>query len=327
MSLKVVILALAFTATAAWMPRPARTFRGSVQMATTRQPIMAGNWKLNPATKDEAVKLATEFSDLLGDETCSVEVAEMCTEVIAFPPFPFINAVENILSEVGVSVGAQSVYFEDKGAYTGAVASSMVQSLGCDYVLCGHSERRTLFKDDDVAINRKVKKVLADGMKPILCIGETKEEYEAGLCQAICATQIAKDLTGVTKEEMANVVIAYEPVWAIGTGLVCPSDVAQEVHVGIREFIAKMYDQEVADSIRIQYGGSVTPDSVDELMSKPDIDGCLVGGASLDPSKFARICNYVRLSEASSEGGMSKAEVDAYVAKVKADVDAIAKAR
>jgi len=326
MALKAVILALAFTATAAWMPRSARTFRGSVQMATTRQPIMAGNWKLNPATKDDAVKLATEFSELLGDETCSVELAEMCTEVIAFPPFPFINAVEDILSEVGVSVGAQSVYFEDKGAYTGAVASSMVQSLGCDYVLCGHSERRTLFKDDDVAINRKVKKVLADGMKPVLCIGETKEEYEAGLCQAICATQLAKDLAGVTKDEMANVVIAYEPVWAIGTGLVCPSDVAQEVHVGIRQFIAKMYDQDVADAIRIQYGGSVTPESVDELMSKPDIDGCLVGGASLDPAKFARICNYVRLSDSAS-GGMSKADVDAYVAKVKADVDAIAKAR
>eukprot|EP00621_Florenciella_sp_RCC1693_P003666 CAMPEP_0182523672 /NCGR_PEP_ID=MMETSP1323-20130603/1218_1 /TAXON_ID=236787 /ORGANISM="Florenciella parvula, Strain RCC1693" /LENGTH=347 /DNA_ID=CAMNT_0024732085 /DNA_START=47 /DNA_END=1091 /DNA_ORIENTATION=- len=285
--LRLVILALAAGAVAGFMPRSARTLRRSMEMKAERQPIMAGNWKLNPPTKTDAVALASAFTELLGEETCSVEPGEMCTEVIAFPPFPFIAPVEEILSEVGVSVGAQSVYFEDKGAYTGAVASSMVQSLGCEYVLCGHSERRTVFKDDDDAINRKVKKVLADGMKPILCIGETKEEYEAGLCQAVCAVQIAKDLAGVSKEEMANVVIAYEPVWAIGTGLVCPSDVAQEVHVGIREFLSKMYDQDVADATRIQYGGSVTPESVDELMSKPDIDGCLVGGASLDAAKFA----------------------------------------
>lgn len=294
-ALRNLVVALWLGAASAWMPqshRP-RVNRMGVSMKA-RQPIMAGNWKLNPATKSDAISLANGFIELLGDETCSIVEGEMCTEVVAFPPFPFISAVEKVLSDVGCDVGAQSLYFEDKGAYTGAVSSSMLKSLGCQYVLCGHSERRTVFKDDDDAINKKVRKVLADGMKPILCIGETKEEYEAGLCQAVCAVQIAKDLEGVSAEEMASVVIAYEPVWAIGTGLVCPSDVAQEVHVGIRDFLGKMFNREVADATRIQYGGSVTPDSVDELMSKPDIDGCLVGGASLDPAKFARICNFVR---------------------------------
>lgn len=292
--MKLVVMALMVAGALAFTPtRTSRPMRNVMRMG--RQPIMAGNWKLNPATMDEAIKLASDVAEKLGDETCSVsEGKESCTEVVFFPPFPFIHDVEKIMSEVGVDVGAQSCYFEDKGAYTGAVSTSMLKSLGCTYVLCGHSERRTLFADDDSAINRKVLKVLADGMKPILCIGETKEEYEAGLCEATCAIQIAKDLAGVSAEQMNDVVIAYEPVWAIGTGLVCPSDVAQEVHVSIRAFLAKMFDQKVADATRIQYGGSVTPESVDELMSKPDIDGCLVGGASLIPEKFARICNYVR---------------------------------
>jgi len=143
-------------------------------------------------------------------------------------------------------------------------------------------------------VNKKVLRVYEDGLKPVLCIGETKEEYEAGLCEDVCKVQLAKDLAGVSKEQAMDLVIAYEPVWAIGTGLVCPSDVAQSVHKTVRAFLAELYDQAVADAVRIQYGGSVTPESVDELMSMPDIDGCLVGGASLVAEKFARICNYVR---------------------------------
>ena len=162
-------------------------------------------------------------------------------------------------------------------------------------MLCGHSERRTIFKDDDAAINRKVLKVLEDDLKPVLCIGETKDEYEAGLCESICKVQLAKDLAGVTADQMKDVVIAYEPVWAIGTGLVCPSDVAQDVHKSIRAYLATLYNADVAAATRIQYGGSVTPESVDELMSQPDIDGCLVGGASLVADKFARICNFNRV--------------------------------
>ena len=168
----------------------------------------------------------------------------------------------------------------------------MVKSVGCEYVLCGHSERRALYSDSDVNINAKVKKVLEFGMKPILCIGETQEEYDLGITQEVCAMQVSKDLAGVSKKDMANVVIAYEPVWAIGTGLVCDADAANDVHKFIRTILSKMYDDEVAQATRIQYGGSVTPDSVDGLMAKSDIDGCLVGGASLFADKFARIVNF-----------------------------------
>jgi triosephosphate isomerase len=232
----------------------------------------------------------------MGDETCAVDGdGAMCTEVVVFPPYPFLGSVVEDLADVGIGVGAQSVFAEaESGAFTGAVSTAMVESMGCEYVLCGHSERRTVFKDDDAAVNKKVLRVYEDGLKPVLCIGETKEEYEAGLCEDVCKVQLAKDLAGVSKEQAMDLVIAYEPVWAIGTGLVCPSDVAQSVHKTVRAFLAELYDQAVADAVRIQYGGSVTPESVDELMSMPDIDGCLVGGASLVAEKFARICNYVR---------------------------------
>jgi len=259
-----------------------------------RQPIMAGNWKMNPATEADALNLANGFTALVNElaDTCAMDDVEGCTEVVLFPPFPFISKVKDIVGKEGIAVGAQQVYYEDKGAFTGSVAASMVKSVGCEYVLCGHSERRTLFSDSDVNINSKVKKVLEFGMKPILCIGETQEEYDLGITQEVCAMQVSKDLAGVSKEDMENVVIAYEPVWAIGTGLVCDADAANEVHKYIRTVLAKMYDEEVAQSMRIQYGGSVTPDSVDGLMAKSDIDGCLVGGASLFADKFARIVNF-----------------------------------
>lgn len=175
----------------------------------TRQPIMAGNWKMNPATEDEAIALASGLTQLLGEETCPMdEDNEFCTEVVIFPPHPFISKVKDQVEEVGITVGAQSIFFEDSGAYTGSVAVSMVDSIGCEYVLCGHSERRTMFGDDDEAINRKVKKVLEAGLKPILCIGETKEEYDLDIKNEVCAMQLSKDLKGVTKEQMKDVVIA-----------------------------------------------------------------------------------------------------------------------
>jgi len=254
---------------------------------------MAGNWKMNPSTEEEANELAAGLTKLLGEETCPMdEENEFCTEVVLFPPHPFLRQVKDVVEDIGITVGAQSIFFEDKGAYTGSVAISMVKSVGCEYVLCGHSERRTLFNDDDDAINRKVKKVLEAGLKPILCIGETKEEYDLDIKNEVCAMQLSKDLVGVTKEQMADVVIAYEPVWAIGTGLVCGSEDANEVHAYLRTILASLYDDEVAQATRIQYGGSVTPDSVDELMAQPEIDGCLVGGASLIAEKFGRIINY-----------------------------------
>ena len=205
---------------------------------------------MNPATEADALNLANGFCALLKDlaDTCAMDDVEGCTEVVLFPPFPFISKVKDIVGKEGVTVGAQQVYYEDKGAFTGSyinvyfvymmiyshiffniisntfllfhptgsVAASMVKSVGCEYVLCGHSERRALFSDSDVNINAKVKKVLEFGMKPILCVGETQEEYDLGITQEVCAMQVSKDLAGVSKKDMANVVIAYEPVWAIG---------------------------------------------------------------------------------------------------------------
>mmetsp|Transcript_26397 Transcript_26397/g.65142 ORF Transcript_26397/g.65142 Transcript_26397/m.65142 type:complete len:253 (+) Transcript_26397:127-885(+) len=248
-----------------------------------RRPIIAGNWKMNPESLEEAVALA---------EGVKKEAATASGEVLLCVPHPYIYAVVNACKGSNVQVGAQSVYFEDKGAFTGAVSTSMIKSLGVTHVLSGHSERRVIFKNDDTAVNRKTRKILDANLNCMLCIGESKDEYEAKLAQAICATQLSKDLAGVTKEQMKRVTIAYEPVWAIGTGLVCDSDIAQDVHKYIRSWLAQMYDKETADATRILYGGSVTPESVDELMSKPDIDGCLVGGASLDPVKFGRIMNF-----------------------------------
>jgi len=204
----------------------------SVTQLNARQPIMAGNWKMNPSTEEKALELASSLTTLLGEETCPMdEDNEFCTEVVLFPPHPFLRQVKDTVEDIGISIGAQSVFFEDGGAFTGSVSISMVKSVGCEYVLCGHSERRTLFNDNDEAINRKVRKVLEAGLKPILCIGETKEEYDLKIKNEVCAMQLSKDLAGVTKEQMKNVVIAYEPVWAIGTGLVCDAKDASKYHV------------------------------------------------------------------------------------------------
>lgn len=280
------------------LPTTTTTITTTSLAAAGRQPIMAGNWKMNPATEEVAIDLAAGLTKLLGDETCPMSEDpddDVCTEVVLFPPFPFLSRVKNTVDEVGITIGAQSIYYEEKGAYTGSVSVSMVASLGCEYVLCGHSERRAVFNDDDSSINRKVRKVLEAGLKPILCIGETKEEFDLKIKDEVCCMQLSKDLFGVSKEEMKNVVIAYEPVWAIGTGLVCGSKEANDVHVYLRTVLADLYDQQVADETRIQYGGSVTPDSVDELMAQPDIDGCLVGGASLVAEKFGRIVNFQKV--------------------------------
>jgi len=293
MQFQATVLAAILSSAAAFSPAISNNAASTTSLSATRQPIMAGNWKMNPSTEADAVALGEGLTSLLGEETCPIDDENpLCTEVVIFPPHPFISKVRESVEDAGITIGAQSMYFEDSGAYTGSVCASMVLSIGCEYVLCGHSERRTLFDDDDAAINRKVKKVLSSGMKPILCIGETKAEYDLNIKNEVCAMQLSKDLQGVTKEEMADVVIAYEPVWAIGTGLVCGSDAANDTHGFLRTVLARMYDEEVAQATRIQYGGSVTPDSVDELMSKPEIDGCLVGGASLDAEKFGRIINY-----------------------------------
>lgn len=214
MKLSLAVIAAAISGASAFTA----TNNGAARTATqlnARQPIMAGNWKMNPTTEADALNLANGFCALLNEmeDTCAMDASEGCTEVVLFPPFPFLSKVGDIVAKNGITIGAQQVYYEDKGAFTGSVAPSMVKSVGCEYVLCGHSERRSIFSDSDANINAKVKKVLEFGMKPILCVGETQEEYDLGITQEVCAMQVSKDLSGVSKADMANVVIAYEPVW------------------------------------------------------------------------------------------------------------------
>jgi len=281
----VVIICIVTKSSYAYQFQRIITNRRSLHMiADGRVPLMGGNWKLNPTTTAAATSLASELAAL----TASTKGVD----IVVFPPSPFLVPVYSVIENSNVKLGGQNCYHENSGAYTGAISTCMLKDVGVQYVLCGHSERRTLFKDKDDGINKKIKKILKDGLKAVLCIGETKEEYEAGLNQEVCAIQIMKDLKDITPEDMTNVIIAYEPVWAIGTGLVCPKEVAQDIHKYIRSLIAKKYGSEIARKIIIQYGGSVKPDNIKELMEMPDIDGALVGGASLTAQSFALIVNY-----------------------------------
>jgi len=247
--------------------------------------LMAGNWKMNTLLP-EAVSLAKEVAASADKSAADVEVA-VCA------PFPFLTSVKEALGGK-VGLGAQDCSTEDAGAFTGAVSTGMLESVGCDYILSGHSERRATFGDTDEDVNAKTLKILAQGLKCILCIGELKEERESGETFNVCNTQLTKGLKGVSAEMMKNVVIAYEPVWAIGTGLTATPEVAQETHAYIRSWFVENYSKEVADAVIIQYGGSVNDANVDELMACADIDGALVGGASLKGPSFDRIVNFVK---------------------------------
>ena len=237
-----------------------------------------------------AIALATEVAELT--KTCDPKKVE----IAVCPPFPFLGQVGDIVSKSPsqIKLGAQNCFYELKGAYTGAVSAPMLKSVGCQYSLIGHSERRKIFSETDGAINHVVERVHEAGIIPILCIGETKEEYELGLNEEICTLQLCKDLKGLTPEQVSKIVIAYEPVWAIGTGLSATPEIAQSVHFAIRKWLRRIYGDDVAEMVRIQYGGSVTPETVDELMRCPDIDGALVGGASLVAKSFARIAMFNR---------------------------------
>jgi len=210
------------------------------------------------------------------------------------PPFVFLNEVHKIVqsSPQKIKLGAQNCFYENSGAFTGATSASMIKSVGCSYSLVGHSERRKIFKEQDGEINRVIERLQENIITPVLCIGETKEEYELGLNEEICTLQLSKDLKGLTPEQVSKIVIAYEPVWAIGTGLSATPAIAQSVHYAVRKWLRKTYGNDVAEMVRIQYGGSVTPETVDELMRCPDIDGALVGGASLKAASFARIASF-----------------------------------
>ncbi|RMF46738.1 MAG: triose-phosphate isomerase [Deltaproteobacteria bacterium] len=249
-----------------------------------RTPIIAGNWKMHK-TINEAVELASSVSDA----TAVLDGVE----VIIAPPFTALSRVAEALPADGrVQLAAQNCYCEGQGAYTGEVAPAMLVDAGCSHVILGHSERRQLFGESNELINRKTHAALDAGLRVILCIGETLDERESGRMFEVLKDQTAEGLKGLTPEQMDQVVIAYEPVWAIGTGRTASADQAEEAHSFVRGLIAGLFDKPVSEKVRILYGGSVKPDNVDGLMAQQNVDGALVGGASLKADDFARIMNF-----------------------------------
>jgi triosephosphate isomerase len=248
-----------------------------------RKPFVAGNWKMNTDSLS-SVSLATAVAD-----GSSQLAADGAIDIAVIPPFVYIPAVVGTLSTTHIAVGAQDVYIETKGAFTGEISPMMLKDVGCSYCLCGHSERRHIIKEDDELINKKVSAAILGGLLPILCVGELIKQRKAGQTAEVVKKQVEKGLAGLSEEKLSAVTLAYEPVWAIGTGLTATPQQAQEVHYMIRQLVAKLYGREAADEIRIQYGGSVKTDNAAELMAQPDIDGLLVGGASLKADDFVAI--------------------------------------
>ncbi|MFC1739485.1 triose-phosphate isomerase [Planctomycetota bacterium] len=247
-----------------------------------RKPFVAGNWKMNTDNQsgaDLAERLALKSDGVAGEKV----------DVMVCPPFVYLQGVINAVSNSHISVGAQDVYFESNGAFTGEISVAMLKDIGCTYVLCGHSERRHVIGETDELINKKTAAAIAGGLLPILCIGETKNERQAEQTTQVVASQLKNGLAGLSTEKIQAVTIAYEPVWAIGTGLTATPDQAKDVHSLIRKLLCEMYDERLADEIRILYGGSVKPSNAAELMSQDDIDGALVGGASLKVDDFVAI--------------------------------------
>ena len=245
-----------------------------------RKIIIAGNWKMN-MTPSEAVKLVEELKPLVVNDDVDVVYCVPAIDIV-----PVVEAVKG----TNVQVGAENFYIEDKGAYTGEISAPMLVDAGVKYVIIGHSERREYFKEDDAFLNKKVKKAIASGLTPILCCGETLEQREMGVTMDWIRLQIKSDLAGVAADDVKNLVIAYEPIWAIGTGKTATSDQAEEVCKGIRELIAEVYDTDTAQAVRIQYGGSMNAGNAKELLAKPNIDGGLIGGASLK-AEFGQVVN------------------------------------
>lgn len=246
-----------------------------------RKKIVAGNWKMN-MTPSQAVALCDELKDLVKSEEVDVVYCVPAIDIV-----PVVEAVKG----TNVEVGAENMYFEEKGAYTGEISAAMLVDAGVKYVIIGHSERRDYFKEDDALLNKKVKKAFEAGLTPILCCGETLEQREMGITLDWIRMQIKSDLVDVSAKQVASMVIAYEPIWAIGTGKTATTEQAQEVCKAIRDCIAEIYDAATADAVRIQYGGSVNAGNAAELFAQPDIDGGLVGGASLK-ADFGKIVNY-----------------------------------
>ncbi len=245
-----------------------------------RKKIVAGNWKMNKLT-GEAVTLALAVRNSLAN--CSD------IEVILCPTFTALKSVGDILAGTQIKLGAQNMHWETEGAFTGEISSSMIKDVGGQYVILGHSERRQFFHETDVIVNRKAKAALVAGLIPIVCVGETLEQREGNQTDDVVATQVTKSLAGLDESGFRRVVVAYEPVWAIGTGRTATPAQAQDVHALIRQVLAKVCNPGAAQAVRIQYGGSVKPSNAKELFSQPDIDGGLIGGAALDAPSFVDI--------------------------------------
>ncbi|MBM9513600.1 triose-phosphate isomerase [Desulfogranum marinum] len=249
-----------------------------------RRPLIAGNWKMHLSVA-QAVELAEKVA----------EVAAGCNDrdVVIAPPFTALDAVSKAVGKTSTFIASQNVAWEKEGAFTGEISPTMLVDLGVPMAIIGHSERRQIFQESDKMVNLRVKGALANGIVPILCIGETLGQREADMTFKVLESQLAEGLEGCTSEMVGDIVVAYEPVWAIGTGKTASKEQAQEVHAYLRQFLEEKYRKDIAQKIRILYGGSVKPDNVDSLMAQPDIDGALVGGAALKFESFARIINFI----------------------------------
>ena len=246
-----------------------------------RRLIVAGNWKMHK-TVVEALTLVRELRGM-------VSMVRDKVEVVVAPPFTALHAVAKAIEDSNIRLAAQNCFWEASGAYTGEVAAPMLDEIGCTYVIIGHSERRQYFGETDETVNRRVRAAVSAGLLPIICIGETLAERESGRTLEVVTRQLTGALNGFDGAQAASFVIAYEPVWAIGTGRNATSNQAQEVHAHIRERLTSLLGREISEQVRIQYGGSVKPENAAELMGKPDVDGALVGGASLKAADFAAI--------------------------------------
>lgn len=246
-----------------------------------RKQIIAGNWKMHTDLAEATI--------LVEGIKAALTEGEVSREVVVCPPFTGLSTVADLIEETDVRLGAQNMYFEPKGAFTGEVSPLMLTDVGCHYVILGHSERREYFSETDALINQKIKAAFQYDLIPILCVGESLAQREANETQAFIDSQLTKDLEGLTAEQVSQMVIAYEPIWAIGTGKTATAEQAGEVCTAIRAKVAELFDKDTADALRIQYGGSVKGSNAKEILSQPDIDGALVGGASLKAEDFMAI--------------------------------------
>lgn len=248
-----------------------------------RKKVVAGNWKM--------YKNLTETIELISAIKNELNKSESSAEVIVCPPYTSLESASTILKGSSIKLGAQNMHYEDSGAFTGEVSADMLKSVGCEYVILGHSERRTLFGETDSVINKKIIKAISARLKPIFCVGETLHERENGSTDKVVEQQVREGLSGLSESELGNMIIAYEPVWAIGTGKTASPQQAQDVHQFIRNLVSRLFSANLAENLVILYGGSVKPDNAAELFSQPDIDGGLIGGASLKSDAFTAIVN------------------------------------